>query len=103
MPNTRNQPSRALRNLLMKPDSVFAMIYDAVLRACHNHHRHMQFPIAALHCGHRRNHGGGVVSLGTDLRWTAVPEIGLDLQPLLFGLRENMEVYLDCAEPDCRT
>ena len=69
MPNTRDQPQRALRNLLMKPDTVFAMIYDAVLRACHDHHGHTQFPIAVLHCGHGRIHGGGILSLGADLRW----------------------------------
>jgi hypothetical protein len=52
----------------MKPDSVFAMIYDAVHRACHDHHGHAQFPIAALHCGHGRTHGRGILSLGADLR-----------------------------------
>ena len=37
MPNTRDQPQRAVRNLSMKPDGVFAMIYDPVLRACHDY------------------------------------------------------------------
>jgi hypothetical protein len=59
MPNSRDQPQRALRNLLMKPDTVFAMIYDAVLRACHDHHGHTQFPIAVLHCGHGRTSASG--------------------------------------------
>jgi hypothetical protein len=64
MPNPRDQPQRAVRNLFMKPDSMFAMIYDAVLHACHDHHRHTEFPIVVLHCGHGRNHRGGILSLG---------------------------------------
>src|SRR6201981_215803 len=50
--NTRNQPQRALRDLLMNPDRVFAMIDDADVCACHDHDRHGQLPIAALHRGH---------------------------------------------------
>ena len=67
--DTRNQPQRALRNVLMEPDSVFAMIDDAILRAGHDHYGHAQFAVAALHRADCRNHRGGILSLGTDLRW----------------------------------
>jgi hypothetical protein len=54
----------------MKPGSVFAMIDDAVVCACHDQYGHLQFPIAALHRAHCRNHRGGILSLGADLRWS---------------------------------
>jgi hypothetical protein len=70
VPNTRNQPQHTLGNLLMNPDCVSAMFDYAVICACHDHYGHLQFPIAALHRAHCRNHRGGILSLGADLRWS---------------------------------
>jgi hypothetical protein len=58
---------------LDEPDSVLAMIDDAVICAGHDLYRYAQFPIAVLHRGHCRNHSGGILSLSAESALVEAP------------------------------
>ena len=46
--NTGNQPEDTVRKLLVKPNGL-AVLYDTILRACHDDDWHRQFLIAMPH------------------------------------------------------
>ena len=46
--NTGNQPEDTMRNFLVKPNGL-AVLYDAILRTCHDNDWHRQFLIAMPH------------------------------------------------------
>ena len=46
--NTRNQPEDTVRNFFVKPNGL-AVLYDAILRACHDNDWHRQFFVAMPH------------------------------------------------------
>ena len=56
-----NQPKDAVRNFLVKPNGL-AVLYDAILRACHDHDWHRQFFIAMPHGQGDRDHRDAVLT-----------------------------------------
>jgi hypothetical protein len=71
----------------MKPDSVFAMIYDPVLRACHDHDRHTQFPI--VWSGARGARGPSAAVVGRAPAMVLfVPEMAARRPPPMAAYRE---------------
>ena len=64
-----NQPKDAVRNFLVKPNGL-AVLYDAILRACHDHDWHRQFLIAMPHGQGDRDHRDAVLTLCANLPWS---------------------------------